>query len=423
MIIAIAFPIFYEGDAQYHFDYSSYQVNTVVDRSIIGSTARFGYDQEVESINKGNYFEDYFIRKLPLVDKNMVTDKRTLNRNFRNDFWHLIPSLGIKIGYFIYPSIGSMIVCARILMCIIYSFVVFFLIKKLNYGKKLLFITALSPVMMIEGISLSYDSPSFLITATLFVIQSNIVFNHRRDKSNLLKLLIATTAVFVFAKDNMRLLILFSLVILADWILDFKKLLTHKKNRIFLFSLAAIFFITGYIYFAYTHGGLKHFTLKMYNTVFTIENEQYTRGMFLGILGNFTASYSLPWWCLYGYSVIIFLLIASEKRPKIFWMYKLSALIIFIGNILGVTAMYSTFSNSVYDANNIRHIIGGQLGRYYTPFLPLLSYLDTGSKINLTIEESFMKKIVVIWSVFCLTLLVINTLYGFYYLKIPAFVQ
>jgi len=419
MIFSFVFPVFYEGDAQFHFDYSSYQVNTVVDREVIDSNASFGYSQEFKAIKEGEYLQKYFRHKLERIPKKQVLDKRAIrNRSLFNDVTHFFPALGVFIGYHIYPSVGSMVVTARLVMVLVYSVSFYWILKKIYYGKYLFFLTVCTPVMMIEGFSLSYDSPSLILTLALLSNQFNYIY---RKTSSIFYVLLFSFLVLFFAKQNMKVVLILSLIILIDkfYKIDHLTIIMNKYKKI-LIPTSILILIIGYILFSSIYGGFKNFSLRMINTLLSIQNEQYTRGVFLGILGDFTASYSLPWWCLYGYAIVFFLSIFGEKKPKVSPIFSYVGGSLFFINLFGTTGLYNTFNNSIRQSKDITQVIGGQLGRYYTPLLPSFIFFQNIFKTHLFLEERLLKKIVVLWTAFCLCLLLFITVYFCYILKIPA---
>lgn len=419
-VFSVVFPVFYEGDAQYHFDSATYQTNVVVDRSKIGSTASFGYGEELKAMQQGQYFEKYYKTKLPRINKEKIFDKRAKNKGITGRVRRLIPALGVYVGYHIYPSIGMMVLVARLFVTIFYSFVFYFIIKKVEYGKLVFFVTALTPVMMIQGFSLSYDSFSFILATILLACQINYFY---KKTSSVIPMLFASVAVYFFAKQNMYLLLILSCLAVFDRIFNIENFeIRLKKFKIPLFIALILTILAGYYLFAHTHGGVRLFTARMFNTVFSIENQQYTRGIFLGILGNFTASYSLPGWCLYGYAIVLFILIFTEERPQLSKFVSAVGASIFFLNILGTTALYSTFQNSVSNPNDSTQIIGGQLGRYYTPLLPCLIFGSDLTSFRLILDDSWKKRLAVGWTIICSIILLMVTVYGFYIQKIPAYI-
>lgn len=159
--------------------------------------------------------------------------------------------------------------------------------------------------MMIEGFSLSYDSPSFILTAALLTIQLNYIY---RKTSSIFGVSLFLILVFFLAKENMKAVLLLSLLIIIDkfYKLDQLSIVLNKYKKI-LVTTSIVIVVMGYILFSNSHGGFGSFTFRMLNTLFSIQNEQYTRGVFLGILEDFTASYSLPWYCLIWLCYHIFL--------------------------------------------------------------------------------------------------------------------
>lgn len=103
----------------------------MVNREVIGSNASFDYGQEFNAIKEGKYIQKYFQQKLELITKEKILDKRAIrNKSLFNNVTHFFPALGIFIGYHIYPSIGSMVVTASLIMVLIYSTAFYLIIKK-----------------------------------------------------------------------------------------------------------------------------------------------------------------------------------------------------------------------------------------------------------------------------------------------------
>ena len=171
LIFAIAQPLFIEPDSSYHFDKSSYLSNTVVDRAKIGfpaedyQSAPLPFTTVTTKMKDGTYFKDFFETKLPLVSKSKVTDKRALGTKWYQDVMHLIPALGVKVGYMIYPSVGSMVLVARLFSLIFFVLTMYFIIKKLKAYQMIFTIISVTPVAIQFATSLSYDSYNYIVFA------------------------------------------------------------------------------------------------------------------------------------------------------------------------------------------------------------------------------------------------------------------
>ncbi|MFG7388155.1 DUF2142 domain-containing protein [Lactococcus lactis] len=92
-----------------------------------------------------------------------------------NYIGHIIPAVGVWLGYHIYPSMGVMIVVARLFSMFVYSLIMFFIIKYIKFGKLLFATIGLSPVIMNSFSSLSYDSLGMVIVAVAVAVMIDMI--------------------------------------------------------------------------------------------------------------------------------------------------------------------------------------------------------------------------------------------------------
>ncbi|AEU39428.1 hypothetical protein llh_1260 [Lactococcus cremoris subsp. cremoris A76] len=153
LAFAIVQPLFIEPDASYHFDKSTYLSNTVVDRASADFPAEDYQSLPVpfttvsSMMKNGTYYKNFFEKKLPVISKNKVTDKRAIGTKWYKDIMHIVPALGVKLGHAIYPSIGSMVITARIFSLLFFIVSMYFIIKKLKAYKMLFTVISISPVL------------------------------------------------------------------------------------------------------------------------------------------------------------------------------------------------------------------------------------------------------------------------------------
>ena len=239
LIFAIAQPLFIEPDSSYHFDKSSYLSNTVVDRTKIGfpaedyQSAPLPFTTVTTKMKDGTYFKDFFETKLPLVSKSKVTDKRALGKKWYQDIMHLIPALGVKVGYMIYPSVGSMVLVARLFSLIFFVLTMYFIIKKLKAYQMIFTIISVTPVAIQFATSLSYDSYNYIVFAWLSATLINLAVELQENKEIQLKdfflRIILPSIALYFSKANSRLLYL---IVLAVFIVIVAKKLKLSLTKL-----------------------------------------------------------------------------------------------------------------------------------------------------------------------------------------------
>ncbi|GAA3268180.1 hypothetical protein GCM10017706_33310 [Lactococcus lactis subsp. hordniae] len=120
MIISIAMPLFNEPDGQYHFAFSSAMVGLNTDISRYGEPEiSSGMGNQQIFYRKGNFFQQYFLTEAKIYPVKDSPRSLGLDDKLRyNYIGHIIPAVGIWLGYHIYPSMGVMIVVARLFRCL-----------------------------------------------------------------------------------------------------------------------------------------------------------------------------------------------------------------------------------------------------------------------------------------------------------------
>ncbi|WP_285141614.1 hypothetical protein [Lactococcus petauri] len=101
-----------------------YISNTVVYRSPVGFSGEdyqshlIAFTKVSEMKTEGTYFNS-FLTKLPLIHKKAADPRVSRGYGTKwdltwyNDVMHVVSGLGVKLGYAIYSSIGSMVLTAR----------------------------------------------------------------------------------------------------------------------------------------------------------------------------------------------------------------------------------------------------------------------------------------------------------------------
>ena len=418
LIFIIAQPLFVEPDASYHFDKSSYLSNTVVDRAQIGfpaedyQSAPLPFATVTMKMKDGTYFKDFFETKLPLVSKSKVTDKRALGINWYQDIMHLIPALGVKVGYMIYPSVGSMVLVARLFSLIFFVLTMYFIIKKLKAYQMIFAILSVTPVVIQFAASLSYDAYNYIAFAWLSATLINLAVDLQEKKVIQIKdfflRLILPSVALLFSKTNSRLLYL---IVLAFFIV-----IVAQKLKISLTKVQALIGSGGLIALGallYLFRYQDQLRLLVSKFLYTFMEPYYSVLTTQVISG--TSTVAIPAWFYpiqYGALILLFLSYTKEQVPRWFaWL----GLLINLMNLFGVLFKYAI------DPSFAEHVITGPQGRYFTVFLLLLAPILTllAQKISVKSSGTWLRRIVLFVSVMALALNLGVTTLRSYYLHLP----
>lgn len=213
VVLSILMPFFNEPDGVYHFVNSSNIVHLTTDINVYGENSKWFGDQFVNqkpAYQNGDYFKKYFeteVQRMPMskLPRSTVYPK-VLSYNF---IGHLIPAIGIWAGYHIYPSIGMMIVCGRLVNMLVMTIGMFLIIKFVKRGKLLFMVVALSPVQMNLFSSLSYDATSMLLVSIFIAALINIVNRDKFTIFSLMRLCLLAAILYLGVKTNLCLVFLF----------------------------------------------------------------------------------------------------------------------------------------------------------------------------------------------------------------------
>ncbi|KSU04689.1 hypothetical protein Li1_1939 [Lactococcus lactis subsp. lactis] len=418
LIFAIAQPLFIEPDSSYHFDKSSYLSNTVVDRTKIGfpaedyQSAPLPFTTVTRKMKDGTYFKDFFETKLPLVSKSKVTDKRALGKKWYQDIMHLIPALGVKVGYMIYPSVGSMVLVARLFSLIFFVLTMYFIIKKLKAYQMIFTIISVTPVAIQFATSLSYDSYNYIVFAWLSATLINLAVELQENKEIQLKdfflRIILPSIALYFSKANSRLLYL---IVLAVFIVIVAKKLKLSLTKLqVLIGSGVLIGLGALVYIFRYHDQL---CLVVSKFLYTFMEPYYSVLTTQVISGTSTAA--IPAWFYpiqYGALILLFLSYTKEQVPR--WFAWLGLLINLI-NLFGVLFKFAI------DPAFTEHVITGPQGRYFTVFILLLAPILTllAQKISVKSTGSWLRRIVLFVSLMALALNLGVTTLRSYHLHLP----
>ncbi|KZK05079.1 DUF2142 domain-containing protein [Lactococcus cremoris] len=381
VILSIWMPFFNEPDGVFHFVNSSNIVHLTTDISVYGEDSKWFGDQfanQKPAYQNGDYFKKYFeteVQKMPMSKLPRSTEyPKVLSYNF---IGHLIPAIGVWAGYHIYPSMGMMIVCGRLVNMLVMTIGMFLIIKFVKRGKLLFMVVALSPVQMNLFSSLSYDATSMLLVSIFIASVINIVNRDKFTIFSLIRLCLLAAIIYLGAKTNLWLVFLF--IPLLVFAYPLKKIIKSIivltppiARRIFMIITIGILAVAAF-YIAHQRGGFLtliyklfiNFTYNFGGSDYSIFTSTFTKPL-SGSNSRIPIYFSAVWFLLVG--VAAFSETKFVKKSIISW----TALAIFVLNIFALFVNYSNIGGFTGDRGALMGQIGGIQGRYITPLLPLL---------------------------------------------------
>ena len=371
-VYSLIIPLFLkQQDEFYHFDCSAYLSNVVVDRKNDDE-----YKHYVKNLlEDGDYLQAiYFTRVKKQNRESVVAKKAKLQKKY--EFWgHIIPAIGMKLGFFIYPSIGVMATFSRLFSGIVYLFCMYFIIKAMKYGKRLFMAVSLTPAVLPLLASMSYDGLNFVVVSFFLMSVINLSVKKKFVLLDFLPVTLASLILYFCSKTNMILMLIIPIVLLLIRFVApffYKKLSFLNKKRWRYLTFLLITFLCIFIFFYVTKlsgdGVAKIFL--------SLNSEVYIYYIF-SILGGIYSVQSV-WLGLYWF-IVIFIIISNEKinslfrNNVIFWL----SMIIFLVNFFYLMIFYKdwTLNNRLSS-----DVISGIQGRYFTPYILPFAMIGASDK-------------------------------------------
>jgi len=398
-------------------------------------------ENSVQKINNGTYFNDLFKKKANLEgDSFKVSYKKTtrVGSSTRTskviDVSRTPQAIGILIGRLIYPSIGVMVIFGRITNLALYLMVIYFIIKKVKFGKLAFLFLALFPMLIHQAGSLSYDVMNIVAIFTWIALMINLFTQETTISKKQLALLSLLTIVFLLTKQSNLLLLGFLPFIPKIVYVNTRPFQTILKiapfkinKKIFKITLACLLgaIFTASLFFAYkyihTRGiGTSQLLNVLFNTFFRPEvNPQLDPIITTGIVGNFGwLWYRLPEWLVFIHLSMFGIILLGEKKSLIVSKcFSFVSLSLFILSIIGITlGMYFQWTLLPGVAGINAKFIQGMQGRYFTPLLALLipTFMYLRQYISIKIDQKLLVKLTVFMAIFTLVTYLVLTYIFFY---------
>lgn len=302
---------------------------------------------------------------------------------------HLPQAIGMLIGKAIYPSLGVIMTCGRLINAFVYIIGIYFLIKYLQVGKLAMLFISLLPMMLQQAASLSYDVLNYVIIAAFFVFYVNLLSDRKFTNKRFIKLIILILALWGSKNNNLLLLPFLAMIdfefegVLAilNPIYDF-----FKKNRKYFIIAGVLLGVVGVYFFLKSRGGTQHFIWAMFNTFFlNQENGHLNTFLTIGIFGYFGwLATALPLWVIFIDIAVLIIIFFSEDFQVTKLEGNASALIFPLQVLAIVVGMYFAWTPQILGPN--ANISQGAQGRYFTPFLIYLAPLFSVYKSKFDIK-------------------------------------
>jgi uncharacterized membrane protein len=317
---------------------------------------------------------------------------------------YLPQSLGFLFARLIYPSFNVMFYAGAIFQMFLYIIVMFFILRKVKYGKWAFFALGLMPTIINSVAGIGYDATTIMVAFAFFALMMNLYTQNKRATKQQLILVVVLSILLVFTKQSNILLLLFLLFLpKVAW----KDLWLFKKMRIFwhkifgerkwlkisgIVFVGVGFLIAGYLFLvskwhtamAYFGGDkiayVKSILSRAYYYFFREDLQPAGRNdsnywtSSNGVLENIlTPSIYMTTAILFiVIMVTMFIFIQSGLGAKNNKNFKRLGIVSGAVFLLIMFAIIFTFAIDPIFAKNVPNYIWGMHGRYFTPYIILL---------------------------------------------------
>lgn len=398
-------PIFSPPDEGTHFRnaYATFHVSNEENDDF----ERYVRHTDIYSTRDGTFTQRYFLTQGDFRDN-------ILSNNFsRRSVQYLPQAIGLIVGQLVYPSPGVMILFGRLFQFTFYAAISYLAIKKAKFGQYLLAGTALLPQTLQQVTSLSFDGYFFLVVFCVFSYATNLWTRTKELRIKDWLCMLALSFALYFAKTSALTMLLYFAVMptailgknfFARFAENFWKFWDKYK---FLTSLVLVLLAGIVIFIGFReYGGFVLGLQVLINTYGRPDISPHLDPIVTdGMIGNFSwFVFKLPSWLIVLNFMHLALLAFADKKVELERRMPVASLIIYVTNLLVVAiVMYSQWTIASLNNVDISWSEGIQ-GRYFTPFIVLLSPVAVYLRkyIHLVINEIHLKKIFIVFTSFTL---------------------
>lgn len=431
LISAFLLPILEVPDENQHFqvEYAMFSSNKEAANDLVFSRDLvLSEDHILSAVQQDDYLK-YFTEKtsaqydgFAINTETYVFDGKTKSSVY--DVMRLPQAIGILIGRMIYPSIGVMVVMGRLVMLALYIAALYFIIKKIRFGKWVLVFVACLPIMIQQAASLSYDPMNLLaIFAWVAFIVNLATQKAQLTRKRIISGVLLALLLLISKSNNVLLLgLIFALpkeYITSTRLFQSLRARTHWRLirnialAIIGIAICALLYVMAKKILAGQEFHPRRLFDVLLNTFFwgdlTLINVT-----FVGIVGQFSNFYySLPAWLVFIALMVLVLVMMFEKLPDVSRRFALISGSLFFGSILLISiAMYYGWAMRHDRFGPGAEVTDGIQGRYFAPLLillfPLFAYIQKYIKIT-TKSKNFVPVLAMSTSVLFLTFYTLQT--------------
>lgn len=396
LISSVFLPVLAVPDENQHFQisYAMFSANKQAPEDLV-----FNESMILATVQNHQYKELFFNRTSAANDGvaintgSLVFDKKTKASVF--DIMHLPQAIGVLIGKLLYPSVGVMVLMGRLTTLALYIVALYFIIKKVRHGKRVLAFVASLPIMVQQAASVSYDPINTLAIFAWFAFIINIATQNSYITKKQVAIGILLAAFLFISKSNNALLLLLALAVPLKYLFPYLRTLKQKPywntlkyiliGLVILVATAALYYMSKKLL-----AGQELHPRRLWDALvntFIWGNEGLIDVTTIGIVGQFSNFYyHLPIWVVIVTFVIFTILLLHEKLPEVSKRFALISGLLFFGSILLISiGMYYGWAMKPERFGPGASVTDGIQGRYFTPLLillfPLFAYLQKHIKI------------------------------------------
>lgn len=319
---------------------------------------------------------------------------------------YIASSAGIKIGSSLFEDGKKIIDCGRFANLFLYILFIALSIKITPVFKYPFLFSALLPMSLYEGMSISADSFNIALSFFIFSFVLNLIYKRQditKKEFSIMSLITIAGAFckgliypavlyfFIPAKKYKKVL-LFSIVIIAFIICGYWKNINHTE----IFPDANI--LCG------VKLSFNDFCYMLYKTTI-----KYWQNYLMGAIGIFGSLSIFLFQKLYFYIFTVFILMFIFLGEKVKLSYKIVSAAAFL--IFYIAVNYMMYQ--VWTTPELEYIAGIQ-GRYFIPLMPFLFIILGNNKFHFTEREQTLFKLFIIFFVIYIQINTYKILYTYY---------
>lgn len=308
-------------------------------------------------------------------------------------YLYLPSSLGITLARILRLGTVPLFYLGRLFNFMFFIFMTYIAIKKIPFGKIILFVVSLYPITMQQAVSFSYDAVTNGLAFCFIGYCLNVAYCEKMPTKKDLVMLCLVGAFLAPAK-NIYVGICLLLLLIP------KEKFQSRKNKaiylaVFAISAVALFLASNLLniinILAVQVSGIEDIppysfdyilknplgTLKLIVNTICVKGDFYIAGA-IGLLGWFNIT--LPWVIILGYIILFIFSCWRMKDERQYISTSSKLLITFVIISVFILALLSMML--IWTPNTYPYIEGVQ-GRYFIPIIPLVGLLCRNSSIVL----------------------------------------